>query len=163
MTPPGTPREVAAVMPAGVLRGPHTVVFGVGQRRVVPELVRASGGGALVITDPQLADNLSLASSSTDSTAGVAVRVFDEAAPELPREQVPQAWPWRAAAARKSSSASAAAVASTLPRSSRSCSPTAARSPTTTAKTRCPDHRSGGRDSDHCGHRVGGDPGRRPH
>ena len=67
-------------------------MFGVGQRRVVPELVRASGGEALVITDPRLADGPHL-SELVDGlrAAGVSTRVFDEAAPELPLEQVPQA------------------------------------------------------------------------
>ena len=84
--------ELAAVLPAGVLRGPRTVVFGVGQRRVVPELVRASGGEALVITDPRLADSPHLGELVDGlRAAGVATRVFDEAAPELPLEQVPQA------------------------------------------------------------------------
>jgi alcohol dehydrogenase len=84
--------EAAAVLPAGVLRGPRTVVFGVGQRRVVPELVRANGGEALVITDPRLADSPHLGELVDGlRAAGVAARVFDEAAPELPLEQVPQA------------------------------------------------------------------------
>ena len=84
--------ELLAELPAGVLRGPRTVVFGVGQRRVVPELVRASGGEVLVITDPRLADSPHL-TELVDGlrAAGVATRVFDEAAPELPLEQVPQA------------------------------------------------------------------------
>jgi alcohol dehydrogenase len=79
-------------LPAGVLRGPRTVVFGVGQRHVVPDLVRASGGGALVITDPRLADSPHLGELVDGlRAAGAATRVFDEAAPELPLEQVPQA------------------------------------------------------------------------
>jgi alcohol dehydrogenase class IV len=84
--------ERPAELPAGVLRGPRTVVFGVGQRRVVPELVRASGSSALVITDPRLAGSPHLGELVDGlRAAGVATRVFDEAAPELPLEQVPHA------------------------------------------------------------------------
>jgi alcohol dehydrogenase class IV len=81
-----------AGLPAGVLRGPRTVVFGVGQRRVAPELTRANGREALVITDPRLADSPYLRELVDGlRAAGVATRVFDEAAPELPLQQVPQA------------------------------------------------------------------------
>jgi alcohol dehydrogenase class IV len=84
--------EFLTLLPAGVLRGPRTVVFGVGQRRVVPALVRASGGEALVVTDPWLADSPHLGDLVNGlRAAGVATQVFDEAAPELPLEQVPHA------------------------------------------------------------------------
>ena len=84
--------EPPAALPAGVLRGPRTVVFGVGQRYVLPELVRPGGGEALVITDPRLADSPHLGELVDGlRAAGVATRVFAEAAPELPLEQVPQA------------------------------------------------------------------------
>ena len=92
MTTPWHPPQNAGTLPAGVLRGPHTVVFGVGQRHAAPELVRANGGSALVITDPRLAETPYLGELVDGlRSAGVATRVFDEAAPELPREQVPQA------------------------------------------------------------------------
>lgn len=88
MTEPG--RDA---LPAGVLRGPRTVVFGVGHRRAVPELVRATGGGrVLVVTDPRLGASPHLAELVDGlRAAGVVTRVFDESAPELPLEQVPQA------------------------------------------------------------------------
>jgi alcohol dehydrogenase class IV len=92
VTTPWHPPQNAGTLPAGVLRGPHTVVFGVGQRHAAPELVRANGGSALVITDPRLAETPYLGELVDGlRSAGVATRVFDEAAPELPREQVPQA------------------------------------------------------------------------
>ena len=82
-----------AVLPAGLLRGPKTVAFGAGQRHAVPGLVRAtSGGSVLVVTDPRLGDSPQL-TELVDGlrAAGVTTRVFDEAAPELPLDQVPQA------------------------------------------------------------------------
>ena len=82
-----------AVLPAGLLRGPKTVAFGAGQRHAVPGLVRAtSGGSVLVVTDPRLGDSPQL-TELVDGlrAAGVTTRVFAEAAPELPLDQVPQA------------------------------------------------------------------------
>jgi alcohol dehydrogenase class IV len=76
----------------GLLRGPREVVLGVGQRRVLPTVVQGLGSRALVVTDPRLAAAPGLRELVDGLTAaGVAVRVFDEAAPELPLEQVPVA------------------------------------------------------------------------
>jgi alcohol dehydrogenase len=76
----------------GLLRGPREVVLGVGQRRVLPAVVQGLGHRVLVVTDPHLADGPGLRELVDGLTAsGVAVRVFDEAAPELPLEQVPVA------------------------------------------------------------------------
>jgi alcohol dehydrogenase class IV len=76
----------------GLLRGPREVVLGVGQRRVLPAVVQGLGHRALVVTDPHLAAGPGLRELVDGlAAAGVAVRVFDEAAPELPLEQVPVA------------------------------------------------------------------------
>ena len=76
----------------GLLRGPREVVLGVGQRRVLPTVVQGLGSRALVVTDPHLAAGSGLRELVDGLTAArVAVRVFDEAAPELPLEQVPVA------------------------------------------------------------------------
>jgi alcohol dehydrogenase class IV len=76
----------------GLLRSPREVLLGVGQRRVLPAVVQGLGGRALVVTDPHLAAGPGLRELVDGLTAsGVAVRVFDEAAPELPLEQVPVA------------------------------------------------------------------------
>jgi alcohol dehydrogenase class IV len=76
----------------GLLRGPREVLLGVGQRRVLPAVVASLGGSALIVTDPHLAAGAGLRELVEGLTAaGVAVRIFDEAAPELPLEQVPVA------------------------------------------------------------------------
>jgi alcohol dehydrogenase class IV len=76
----------------GLLRCPREVLLGVGQRRVLPAVVQGLGRRALVVTDPHLAAGPGLRELVDGLTAsGVAVRVFDEAAPELPLEQVPVA------------------------------------------------------------------------
>jgi len=76
----------------GLLRGPREVLLGVGQRQVLPAVVQGLGRRALVVTDPHLAAGAGLRELVDGlTTAGVAVRVFDEAAPELPLEQVPVA------------------------------------------------------------------------
>jgi alcohol dehydrogenase class IV len=76
----------------GLLRSPREVLLGVGQRRVLPAVVGGLGRRALVVTDPQLAAGPGLRELVDGLTAaGTAVRVFDEAAPELPVEQVPVA------------------------------------------------------------------------
>jgi alcohol dehydrogenase len=76
----------------GLLRGPREVLLGVGQREVLPAVVQGLGRRALVVTDPQLAAGAGLRVLVDGLTAsGVAVRVFDQAAPELPVEQVPAA------------------------------------------------------------------------
>ena len=78
-------------LPAGVLRGPRTVLFGVGQRRAVPHVVRGEGAAALVITDPRLAEGPQLRELVDGlRSSGVATRVFAEAEPELPLDQVPR-------------------------------------------------------------------------
>jgi alcohol dehydrogenase len=76
----------------GLLRSPREIVLGVGQRRVLPAVVRGLGHRVLVVTDPHLAAGAGLRELVDGLTAaGLAVRVFDEAAPELPLEQVPGA------------------------------------------------------------------------
>ncbi len=76
----------------GLLRGPREVVLGVGQRQVLPAVVQELGRRVLVITDPHLAAGAGLREVVDGLTgSGLAVRVFDEAAPELPLEQVPVA------------------------------------------------------------------------
>jgi alcohol dehydrogenase class IV len=76
----------------GLLRSPREVLLGVGQRRILPAVVQGLGRRALVVTDPHLAAGAGLRDLVDGLTAsGVAVRVFDEAAPELPLEQVPVA------------------------------------------------------------------------
>jgi alcohol dehydrogenase class IV len=83
---------VTAGLGFGLLRGPREVLLGVGQRRVLPAVVQGLGRRALVVTDPYLAAGPGLAELVDGLTAsGVAVRVFDESAPELPLEQVPVA------------------------------------------------------------------------
>jgi alcohol dehydrogenase class IV len=83
---------VTAAPGFGLLRGPREVVLGVGQRRVLPAVVQSLGRRALVVTDPRLAAGAGLRELVDGLTAaGIAVRVFDEAAPELPLEQVPVA------------------------------------------------------------------------
>jgi alcohol dehydrogenase len=83
---------VTAAPGFGLLRAPREVVLGVGQRRVLPAVVQGLGRRALVVTDPHLAAGGGLRELVDGLTAsGVAVRIFDEAAPELPLEQVPVA------------------------------------------------------------------------
>jgi alcohol dehydrogenase len=83
---------VSGVPGFGLLRGPREVLLGVGQREVLPAVVQGLGRRALVVTDPHLAAGAGLRELVDALTAsGVAVRVFDEAAPELPVEQVPLA------------------------------------------------------------------------
>jgi alcohol dehydrogenase len=76
----------------GLLRSPREVVLGVGQRHVMPAVVRSLGSRALVVTDAHLAAGPAVPELVDGLTrAGVAVRVFDETVPELPLEQVPVA------------------------------------------------------------------------
>ena len=77
---------------AGVLRAPRTVLLGVGQRHALGDVVARTGGSALVVTDAHLAAGPALPELvALLRSRGVAVTVFDEAAPELPLAQVPRA------------------------------------------------------------------------
>ncbi|WP_432496825.1 iron-containing alcohol dehydrogenase [Kineococcus gypseus] len=75
-----------------MLRAPRTVLLGVGQRHALGDVVARTGGSALVVTDAHLASGPALPELvALLRSRGVAVSVFDEAAPELPLAQVPRA------------------------------------------------------------------------
>ncbi len=81
--------EVLNVSGLGVLRQPREVIFGPGQRRMIAPLVASLGTSVLLCTDERmvgtsecrdLIDQLGL--------AGVAVHVFSQTLPDLPRSNI---------------------------------------------------------------------------
>ena len=73
----------------GLLRQPHTVVFGPGQRAQLPHLVAQYGARALIVTDARMGQTAEFAEVIRSlEGAGLEVRVYAEVEPELPRENV---------------------------------------------------------------------------
>jgi alcohol dehydrogenase class IV len=73
----------------GLVRQPKTVLFGPGQRRQLGRYARGFGTHALVVTDERMAASPEFAAMTLDLEAhGVSVAVYDQARPDLPRENV---------------------------------------------------------------------------
>lgn len=69
----------------GLLRPPQSILFGKGQRRALGAIARSLGSRAFVCTDGRLSSDADFLEMMEDLKAnGVAVRVFDETAAELP-------------------------------------------------------------------------------
>lgn len=84
-----TPTDVTNSIGLGLLRQPGTVLFGPGQRRQLPHLVRGLGTSVLICTDARMAttDEFAQLRAGLDD-AGIAVSVFDRVQPDLPREDI---------------------------------------------------------------------------
>ncbi|GHA18977.1 alcohol dehydrogenase [Devosia pacifica] len=71
----------------GALRSPRNIVFGNGHRFALGRYVAKLGARALVVTDARMAGDANFAAMvATIRSAGVAVRVYDGVAAELPAE-----------------------------------------------------------------------------
>jgi alcohol dehydrogenase class IV len=69
----------------GVMRAPRRLIFGPGQRATLPRFAAELGKRALVVTDPRMGGEAALhAMVAGLESAGLAVRVFDQVAAELP-------------------------------------------------------------------------------
>ncbi|WP_298493224.1 iron-containing alcohol dehydrogenase [uncultured Maritimibacter sp.] len=81
----------------GLVRQPKTVLFGPGQRRQLGRYARGFGTRALVVTDERMATTPEFKSMHDDLvTQGMSVSVFDQALPDLPRQNVLDATAGRA-------------------------------------------------------------------
>jgi alcohol dehydrogenase class IV len=79
----------ACVGSLGVLRQPGTIVFGPGERRHIPHLLDGLGRHVLVVTDARMAHVAEFKDLlRAIGQQGLAVSVFAEAEPDLPRENV---------------------------------------------------------------------------
>ena len=96
-TASGVSADAAAPAPAsspaatalGILRQPKTVLFGAGQRRQLPYIVRAIAKHLLVTTDARMATTPEfLEIIAAIEAVGVQVSIYAEAEPDLPREDV---------------------------------------------------------------------------
>jgi alcohol dehydrogenase class IV len=73
----------------GLVRQPKTVLFGPGQRGQLGRLARDFGARALLVTDARMATTPEFRGMQKDLTdQGIAVSVFDQALPDLPRQNV---------------------------------------------------------------------------
>ncbi|AQZ50167.1 iron-containing alcohol dehydrogenase [Martelella mediterranea] len=73
----------------GLVRQPKTVLFGPGQRRQLGRYARGFGTRALVVTDARMATTSEFAVLAEDlRECGLAVSVYDQAEPDLPRRNV---------------------------------------------------------------------------
>ncbi|MEO2039249.1 MAG: iron-containing alcohol dehydrogenase, partial [Martelella sp.] len=73
----------------GLVRQPKTVLFGPGQRRQLGRYARGFGTRALVVTDARMATTPEFAALAGDlRECGLAVSVYDQAEPDLPRRNV---------------------------------------------------------------------------
>ena len=73
----------------GLVRQPKTVLFGPGQRRQLGRYARGFGTSALVVTDERMATTPEFKAMVADlEEAGLTVAVFDQALPDLPRQNV---------------------------------------------------------------------------
>ncbi len=88
--PAAAPSASSPVGPAlGILRQPKTVLFGPGQRRQLPYIVRAIAKHLLVTTDARMATTPEfLEIIAAIEAVGVQVSIYAEAEPDLPREDV---------------------------------------------------------------------------
>ncbi|SJN09682.1 Alcohol dehydrogenase [Leucobacter sp. 7(1)] len=76
----------------GLLRQPHSVIFGPGQRAQLPYLVAQHGRRALIVTDARMAKTPEFSEVVVAfENVGLEVRVYAEVSPELPRENIQQA------------------------------------------------------------------------
>jgi len=73
----------------GVLRLPRVILFGQGQRQALGRVARGHGARALICTDARFAAQPEFAEmlASLDG-AGVAIQVFDQVQPDIPRDTV---------------------------------------------------------------------------
>jgi alcohol dehydrogenase class IV len=73
----------------GVLRLPHEIVFGAGQRPALAAIAARTGTKALVVTDERFATTPAFAEMMAGlKGAGVAVHVHDSVQPDVPRDSV---------------------------------------------------------------------------
>ena len=73
----------------GLLRQPKTVLFGAGQRRQLPYLVKPLGSHVLICTDARMATTAEYAEIAASLTEnGIAVSVYSDVEPDLPRSNV---------------------------------------------------------------------------
>lgn len=73
----------------GLVRQPKTVLFGPGQRGQLGRLARSFGTRALLVTDERMATTPEFIAMHQDLTdQGMTVSVFDQALPDLPRQNV---------------------------------------------------------------------------
>ncbi|TXN32652.1 iron-containing alcohol dehydrogenase [Lacisediminihabitans profunda] len=73
----------------GLLRQPKTVLFGAGQRRQLPYLVKPLGSHVLICTDSRMATTAEYAEIAASLTEnGIAVSVYSDVEPDLPRSNV---------------------------------------------------------------------------
>lgn len=73
----------------GVLRLPHEIVFGAGQRQALAAIAARTGIKALVVTDERFATTPAFAEMMAGlKGAGVAVHVHDSVQPDVPRDSV---------------------------------------------------------------------------
>lgn len=81
--------DVANTLGLGLLRQPRTVLFGPGQRRQLPHLVKPLGSRVLICTDERMAttDEFRAVRASLED-AGLTVAVFSRVQPDLPRTDV---------------------------------------------------------------------------
>ena len=71
--------------PFGVVRSPHTIIFGIGQRGALGRSARALGTSALICTDARLGADPDFVAMVDDlKRSGVLVRIYDRTVPELP-------------------------------------------------------------------------------
>lgn len=80
------------VLGLGLVRQPRVVLFGPGQRRQLPRIVAGLGRHALVVTDARMATTPECrAIVEGIEAAGLRVSLFDQAQPDLPRDDVARA------------------------------------------------------------------------
>lgn len=84
----------------GILRLPHTILFGSGQRGAIGKLAAGIGNRALLCTDARLASDRHFTAIAADLKAnGVSVLIYDQSPPDLPIEAIAdaaeQARAWR--------------------------------------------------------------------
>ena len=82
-------RPATSVAALGILRQPQTVLFGPGQRRQLPLLLAPVATRLLVVTDERMSRSAEFREVVQGvEAAGVAVSVYAETEPDLPRENV---------------------------------------------------------------------------
>lgn len=73
----------------GLLRQPTAVLFGPGQRRQIPRVVKALGEHVLMVTDARMAASEEFSTTVEElAHQGVSVSVYDGTEPDLPRRNV---------------------------------------------------------------------------
>lgn len=76
----------------GLVRQPKLVLFGPGQRRQLPIVAAGVGKGALVVTDARMATTDEFKAMHRGLTeAGLAVTIYSDALPDLPRSNILEA------------------------------------------------------------------------